>query len=145
MDERYICYCGLYCENCSVKAKIEPAAKVLYKEMVAAGFEEVIDSIPGGSGFWPFLKYMAEVGSCTSCKEGGGDPGCAIRICASNKGVEMCAFCESYPCDIIGRFLSRHPALGRDNDLIREKGLEAWAKLQDERRARGFVYQDEMK
>ena len=145
MDERYICYCGLYCENCSVKAKIEPAARVLYNEMKTAGFEEVIHLIPGGDGFWPFLKHMAEIGTCTSCREGGSDPGCAIRICASDKGVEMCALCDCYPCDLISGFQKKHPALEKDNILMRDKGMEAWGKLQDERRARGFVYQDEMK
>lgn len=29
MDRKYSCYCGLYCENCAVKVKVEPAAKVL--------------------------------------------------------------------------------------------------------------------
>ena len=36
MNKKYICYYGLYC---AVKAKVEPAAKVLYKEMKKAGFE----------------------------------------------------------------------------------------------------------
>jgi len=145
MDERYICYCGLYCENCAVLAKMGPAAKVLHNEMKAAGFEEYIHMIPGGDGFWPFLIHMAEVGMCVSCREGSGDPGCAIRICAKSKNIEMCAFCEIYPCDIIGEYLKRYPVMERDNALIREKGLEAWAKLQDERRAKGYVYQDEKK
>ena len=48
MDRKYTCYCGLYCENCAVKAKVEPAAKVLFEEMKKAGFEEVIGYIPGG-------------------------------------------------------------------------------------------------
>ena len=30
MDRKYSCYCGLYCENCAVKVKVEPAAKVLF-------------------------------------------------------------------------------------------------------------------
>ena len=51
MDKKYACYCGLYCENCAVKVKVEPAAKVLYEEMRAAGFEEIISYIPGGEGF----------------------------------------------------------------------------------------------
>ena len=38
MDKKFSCYCGLYCGNCAVKVKIEPAAKVLYHEMKSAGF-----------------------------------------------------------------------------------------------------------
>jgi len=39
-----------------VKVKVEPAARVLHDEIKMAGFEEVIAFIPGGDGFWPFLK-----------------------------------------------------------------------------------------
>ena len=33
MNKKYMCHCGLYCENCAVKAKVEPASKALYEEM----------------------------------------------------------------------------------------------------------------
>ncbi|MCL1810717.1 MAG: DUF3795 domain-containing protein [Methanomassiliicoccaceae archaeon] len=145
MDKRYMCYCGLYCENCAVKARVEPAARVLYKEMRDAGFEEVIDAIPGGGGFWPFLKGMAEDGACTSCKDRGGHPGCAIRICAMEKKVEMCALCGSYPCEKIAGFLERLPFVKIDNDLLRTEGIDAWSKVQDERKAKGFAHTDGQK
>ena len=140
MDKKYSCYCGLYCENCVVKVKVEPAAKVLYDEMKAAGFEDVISFIPGGDGFWPFLKGMACDGMCVSCRDGGGDPGCAIRICAKEKGVEMCALCGEYPCDKLEDMLKKHSLLERDNALLLGEGWDSWAKLQDERRENGFTY-----
>jgi len=143
MNKEYICYCGLYCENCAVKVKVEPAARALFGEMKQAGFEDVIHAIPGGDGFWPFLKSMAERGVCLSCRDGSGDPGCAFRICAKEKGVEACAFCESYPCGLFDRFFERHPALRSDNALLRDKGFEEWGKLQDERKKRGFTYQSD--
>ncbi|MCL2137045.1 MAG: DUF3795 domain-containing protein [Coriobacteriia bacterium] len=142
MNKKYICYCGLYCENCAVKAKVTPAAKTLYDEMVIAGFEGVIGNIPGGDGFWPFLKSMAEVGLCVSCKDGGGDPRCAIRICAQEKAVEMCALCEEYPCAKFDVFVG-FSTYKQDNDLLREQGMEAWAQLQDERRSKGYVYSND--
>ena len=49
MDKKYMCYCGLYCENCATKAKVEPAAKVLYSEMKKAGFEDIVQFLPDGS------------------------------------------------------------------------------------------------
>ncbi len=143
MNEKYICYCGLYCENCATKAKVEPAAKVLYTEMKAAGFEDVIRFIPGGDGFWMFLKDMAESGTCISCREGSGNPDCAIRICAKDKGVEICASCESYPCGHFTELFGGYPNLKHDNALFQEKGLEAWGELQDERRASGYTYTDD--
>jgi hypothetical protein len=142
MDKKYICYCGLYCENCATKAKVEPAAKVLYEVMKQAGFDEIIGFMPNGEPFWAFLKDMAENGTCVSCKDGSGNPGCEIRTCAREKGVEACAFCESFPCDMefFKELLSNYPVLASDNKLLREQGLEAWGRLQDERRAKDFTY-----
>jgi hypothetical protein len=124
-------------------AKVTPASKVLYDEMRKAGFEEVINFIPGGDGFWPFLKSMAEDGICISCKCGSGNPACAIRLCAKEKGIEMCALCAEYPCEKFdaysGAFLS---ILKQDNELLRVQGIDAWGKLQDERRKNGFTYSD---
>ena len=143
MGKKYITYCGLYCENCAVKAKVEPASKTLYNEMKKAGFEEIIHLIPGGDGFWPFLKNMAEHGTCISCREGGGNPNCIVRKCAEEKNVEMCALCESYPCEAFTPFFEGYPILKNDNLLLREQGLDAWSKLQEERRANGFTYTEE--
>ena len=143
MDKKYTCYCGLYCENCAVKAKIEPAAKILYEEMKKAGFDEIVHYIPGGDGFWPFLKDMAEKGTCISCRDGSGNPQCAVRVCAKEKGVEMCALCSSYPCEHFAVFFEGYPMLKQDNDLLREKGADAWAALQDERKEKGFSYTEE--
>ena len=140
MDKKYICYCGLYCENCAVKAKIWPASKILHEEMKKAGFEEIINYIPGGQGFWPFLKDMAEKGFCESCREGGGNPGCAIRKCAKEKNIEMCALCEKYPCDYFKPFFDNYLTLKQDNELLRDKGMDDWSNLQNERRGKGFTY-----
>ena len=158
MDKKLACYCGLYCGSCAVKVKVEPAAKDLYDKMKSAGFEDVISFIPGGEGFWPFLKGMAEDGLCVSCRDGnGGNPGCAVRICArdkniardktiaNEKGVEMCAFCEDYPCDKFSSFLDAsvgYPVLEHDNALLRDKGWEAWSALQDARCEKGYTYSE---
>ena len=147
IDKKYACFCGLYCENCSVKVKIEPAARVLSEEMKKAGVEDVISFIPGGEGFWSFLKGMAETGLCVSCREGnGGNPACAVRICAKERNVEMCALCGDYPCDKFDAFLhvsDGYPVLERDNALLRGEGWDAWAKLQAKRREADFTYSEE--
>lgn len=140
MKKEYMCYCGLYCENCGVKTKITPAASVLYGEMMKMGFDGVMEFIPGGGGFWTFLKGMVNEGICTSCREGGGNPNCKIRICAREKGVEMCALCSEYPCERFDRYFIGYDTLKADNLLLREKGLDAWGKLQDERRSKNFTY-----
>ena len=140
MDKQYACYCGLYCENCAIKVKVYPAAKTLYDEMENAGFSDVVGNIPGGEEFWTFLKDIAENWICTSCRDGSGNPGCMVRMCAQEKGAEMCALCEDYPCELIDNFDEGYPVLKEDNALLREKGWDAWGRLQDERRERGFTY-----
>ena len=142
MNKRYMCYCGLYCENCAVKAKVGPASIVLYDEMKKAGFEDIIHFIPDGEGFWRFLKSVAKEGACISCQEGSGNPGCIVRICAKEKGVEMCALCADYPCEKFDEFFKAYPVLKNDNDLLREKGLNEWNKMQEERESKGFTYTD---
>jgi len=113
---------------------------VLYEEMRKAGFEEIINYIPGGGEFWPFLKSMAEDGVCVSCKDDSGNPGCSVRVCAQGKGVDMCALCGEYPCDSFADFFKGYPVLEHDNALLRDSGWEEWAALQDQRRAKGFTY-----
>jgi len=140
MDKRYACYCGLYCENCAVKVKVYPAAKILYDEMKNAGFDDVVAGIPGGDGFWAFLKDIADNWICISCRDGSGNPGCKVRECAKEKGVEMCALCVDYPCGHIANFDAGYPMLKSDNALLRGEGWEAWGRLQDERQAAGFTY-----
>ena len=143
MDKKYSCYCGLYCGNCAVKAKVEPAAKILHEEMKKAGFEDVVPLLPGGDGFWSFLSSMAENGVCVSCRDGSGNPDCGVRVCAEGKDVEMCALCDDYPCDKFTAFFKGYPMLERDNALLREKGWDTWAELQDKRQAEGYTYSGE--
>lgn len=96
----------------------------------------------GGDGFWSFLRDISENWACVSCRDVSGNPDCKIRVCAQKKGVEMCALCESYPCKLIDNFDEGYPCLISDNALLRDVGWDAWAKLQDERRACGFTYSD---
>ncbi len=145
MDKKYACYCGLYCGNCAVKMKVEPAAKVLHEEMSKLGFEQIMPFFPDGEKFWSFLKGMSVNGICVSCKAGSGNPACKVRLCAKEKNVEMCALCESYPCEHFTEFFKAYPTLERDNSILREKGWDSWEKLQDERQAKGceFAYTKE--
>ena len=142
MDRQYACYCGLYCGNCGVKVKVEPASKVLFEEMKKMGFEGIMPFFPDGQKFWSFLKGMSVDGVCISCRAGSGNPACKVRLCAKEKNVEMCAFCESYPCEHFLEFFKGYPSLEHDNSVLREKGWEEWEKLQDDRQAKGseFAY-----
>ncbi len=140
MDKKYTCYCGLYCENCAVKVKVEPAAKILYEEMGKLGFEQIISFFPDGDKFWSFLKNISTQGVCISCKAGSGNPNCKVRECAKEKNVEMCAFCKSYPCELFADFFEGYSSLKQDNFILKEKGWEPWKKIQDERKSKGVCF-----
>ena len=108
--------------------------------MKKAGFEDIVPMIPEGAGFWAFLKGMVVDGVCVSCKAGSGNPACKVRICAKEKGIEVCALCKSYPCELFTRYFEGYPILKHDNSVLREKGIDAWLKLQNERMEKGFTY-----
>ncbi|MCL1984641.1 MAG: DUF3795 domain-containing protein [Methanomassiliicoccaceae archaeon] len=138
-DKDNIAYCGLYCGNCAFKAKVIPAASLLFGEMKSAGFEGIMGFMPDGNEFWRFLKGTAESGDA-SCKNGCSDPGCRIRICAAERGAEFCALCAEYPCGLFDEFLAKHATLKDDNDLLKKNGADEFVRMQKERRSKGFVY-----
>ena len=142
MNKEFTCYCGLSCELCAVKVKVFPAAKTLYQEMVKTGFDSIVKTVPDGNAFWGFLEVFKENWACTSCRDGSGNPECKIRICALEKSVEMCAFCNDYPCDKISSFDAHYPNLKNDNDLLRCNGWDAWSKLLKERQKDEYTYTD---
>ena len=142
MKNEYTCFCGLYCLNCAVKAKIEPTAKLLHTEMKKAGFEDIIHLIDDGEGFWRFLKSVSEKGACISCRAGSGNPGCTVRLCAKEKEIEMCGLCESYPCKKFDELFKTYPILKIDNNILQIKGIDEWIIMQNKRNADGFTYTD---
>ncbi len=72
----------------------------------------------------------------------GGNPYCRIRLCAKAKKVELCAFCEEYPCEESERAFSAYPMLKEDNLRLRENGPDAWLEMQKERKRDGYTYTD---
>ena len=140
MNKKHLAYCGLYCENCAVKAKVNPAATLLYAEMRKAGFEHVMRHLPDGEAFWRFLKGTVENIQCVCRENSCGNPGCKIRVCAKEKNMDACPFCEDYPCEYFDVIFKMYPVLREDNDVLRKHGFEAWGELQDDRRANGFIY-----
>lgn len=121
---------------------MEPAAQTLYLELINAGFEDILPYFPDGETFWSYLKSMALEGTCDSCREGSGNSSCRIRVCAKERGFEMCAFCADYPCERYTDLLAGYPVLKEDNRLLQREGQEAWGKMQDERRIHGYVYSE---
>ncbi len=140
---RNVTYCGLYCGLCSQKNRIPRIAKDLKTAMQKEGYEHWGQTIPEFSNFWKFLNFLVEYESACSCRENTcGAPFCTIRKCAQEKNIDICISCEEYPCKRINGIAKGYPTLLADGKRIKEKGVEAWIKEQEERAKTGFAYVD---
>lgn len=145
MSNRYIAYCGLYCDHCYSRTHIAPTAKTLKAQMQAQGFETFGPYMPDYTEFWRFMNTLIEAEGCPGCRQDGGSPACAMRTCAREKQIEACPLCDEYPCDQFHWLdtSAAYPMLKEDNQLMREQGLEAWKAMQQGRRNSGFTYVEE--
>jgi hypothetical protein len=55
------------------------------------------------------------------------------RLCAKKKGITLCPFCDQYPCTPIENYNKVYPTTIEDGKRLKEIGLEAWVKEQEER------------
>ena len=144
MDEKlkFVTYCGLWCELCAERARIPQQAKALQQAMIEEGWPFWGHTVPGFIEFWEFLERLHADGGCSGCRAGGGFPQCQIRLCARERGLELCSECFDFPCDHVEALGARYPTLIADNRRLRSVGLERWLNEQEERVRRGVVYAD---
>jgi hypothetical protein len=136
-----VTYCGLYCELCAERARIPRQAAALQRSMTEEGWLYWGHTVPGFTGFWQFLEGLHR-GGCCGCRGGGGFPGCQIRVCARERGLELCSRCPDFPCHHVEALGARYPTLIADNRRLQAVGLEQWLAEQRERARRGVVYAD---
>jgi hypothetical protein len=142
-DLKHVAYCGLYCGLCLNCVRIPRRAGELKELLKKVSVEEWGPELPDFDGFWRFLDTLAEFERRASCRERtcGPEP-CAIRTCASAKGVDACPFCEDYPCDPIRSLAKRYVTLLGDGERMREVGVDQWIAEQRARQDGGFAYVD---
>ena len=140
---KLVTYCGLYCELCAERGRIPKQADVLRASMTKEGYELWSKEIPCFNEFWKFLTNLCDPEkACPGCREGGGPPFCSIRKCAREREVDVCVFCENYPCERIEMLAKGYPTLIPDGERLKEIGIEAWLGEQKERAKTGFAYAD---
>jgi hypothetical protein len=138
-----VTYCGLYCGLCTQRNRIPRKAGELRETMRKEGWDYWATAQDGFDAFWAFLNKLADMEEECSCRLGKcGPPFCGIRKCAREKGIEVCAFCDEYPCYRIEGLAKGYVNLLADAARMREKGIEAWIDEQEERRKTGFAYSD---
>ena len=145
MGNQYIAYCGLYCGHCFSRTHVAPTANRLRDYMKRQGFESFGPYMPNYKEFWEFLNLLIDAEGCPGCRQEGGNPGCKIRVCAREKGLEACPLCKEYPCEKFDWLptATNYPMLEGDNHYLKEHGLDAWLAMQEERRLQGFTYVEE--
>jgi len=110
---RLIAYCGLDCGECEAyiatqkndRAGLEAAAKKWTEQFGAR-------------------DIAAEMCICDGCSEGGRlstahCKTCAIRLCASVRGVATCAHCQDFGCATLQSFFAFAPVLKEKLEAIR--------------------------
>lgn len=137
----YLAYCGLYCGMCSLVATLPGAAETLRGYMKDDGWELYGNEVfPGFDTFWDILTKISNLAQTSPlCVGGCGDPDCGIRKCAVERGLEVCAQCDDFPCEQLSAFTRRYPFVLKNNERIREIGLDAWLAEQSDLVAQGVT------
>ncbi|UCD50162.1 MAG: DUF3795 domain-containing protein [Phycisphaerales bacterium] len=138
-----VTYCGLYCGLCSARGRIQRQAETLRQSMTKDGYDVWGAELPGFKEFWTFLRDLSDPEkSCPGCRQDGGPPFCSIRKCARQRGIDVCVYCDEYPCRRVESIAKGYPTLIADGRRMKEIGVETWIAEQEERAKTGFAYVD---
>lgn len=143
-------YCGLYCGACAIKnGQIRGAATALQSMLKAYAYPEwaptLADFVPATRHYPEFEGVLAWLTTqdCPGCVAGGGNPQCAIRICARGKNLAGCWECtEVATCEKLGEIDGGYPGAAENRQCIRQVGLGAWLAEQAAKVETGFSYLD---
>ena len=127
-------YCGIWCGSCVVGNGTLRELTRRYRQIVEGyGLEEWIPKEFDFNEFSKGLESIQDTPICPGCRKGGGAPGCQLRACAVDRGMEDCVECgipES--CDKMERLKKmRSGALGaglivKAEDVDQEELIEEW-------------------
>ena len=98
-------YCGLNCSECPARLAYINNDDELRQETIKK---------------WstPEFPVTADTLDCIRCKSDGPHfafcSNCTVRGCASKRGVETCAHCDDYGCDVLEEWLSHVGEKGRE-------------------------------
>jgi hypothetical protein len=106
MAERAVAYCGLWCEGCPLfTGRAAGLARDLKAELDAMRFEKAVEAmskipvfkaLEGYPACRGVLDVIEQMHCPATCRGGGGNPRCAIRLCCKDKGFEGCWECGGF-------------------------------------------------
>jgi hypothetical protein len=91
--------CGTVCAVCDLgNGTIAEIAHELKQNLQSWGILKWASQVSGGSeidfnNLNKSLDWINTYIRCLGCEKGGGPPGCSIRICAKERGYELCSEC----------------------------------------------------
>lgn len=116
--EENLAYCGLICPSCAIYLATREKDPDKQHEMrvdIAAQIKKYY-----GQDCKP-----EDVGDCDGCKTEGGrlfcNNDCRMRMCAMEKGIENCAYCDDYPCEDLEKLFTTDVGARERLDTIRGK------------------------
>lgn len=92
--------CGIVCSACPLgSGDVAKTARRTIDFIRDCKIAEWAPMVPEGAEVsWPQvtggLLWMTKYATCAGCEMGGGPPDCTIRICARDRGHELCSFCD---------------------------------------------------
>lgn len=131
-----IAYCGLYCGECpNHTGIIADMARDLRKELRNYRFDKTAELLSAIPFFKTYTKYpecyevlgaMVRMRCGKTCREGGGNPGCKIRLCSIKKGFSGCWECAEFESCNKLRFLEGNHGQAhiRNLKILKKKGIE---------------------
>jgi hypothetical protein len=139
--------CGLYCGACGIRqGKIKQAVENLRKVTSTYGFDKAAPELAKWEPAFQHYKEYEEVmngwvrmfGTCPSCIKGGGDPGCAVRTCSTQKGFVTCAECGEM--DTCAKVKQYGPRAIEGLHKIKALGVDKWASEMQKKVSAGYSY-----
>lgn len=106
--------CGIICSACPLGSGAAAESANRTKQFIRDyKIPEWSPYIPDGKGIdWSMidlgLDWMTKYAVCAGCKNAGGPPDCAIRICANERGYELCSSCDDLDSCIKFEWLKDH-------------------------------------
>lgn len=124
-------YCGLHCGNCPFLGggEIRETANKLQRHL--EGYEKYVkrmgEKYPALRGYKEFVDVLRWFASwdCPGCRGGGGIEMCQIRACCLEKGIELCSFCDEFPCERL------HGRMITNSNRIRMIGVRAFVEEEE--------------
>ncbi len=98
--KKQVAPCGITCGTCDLgNGTVARTAKKTKELINSIGIKDWAPAVPGGVELnWDAtektLEWITKYAYCAGCEKGGGPPDCAIRMCANEKGYELCNECE---------------------------------------------------